>query len=67
MDTPQKILLVDDDPLIAQLVGMLVPVFRGDPFTVEHVLDYDNGLKRLLSGTHALCLLDYHLGAGDGL
>ena len=29
--------------------------------------DYDNGLKRLLSGTHALCLLDYHLGAGDGL
>lgn len=67
MDTPQKILLIDDDPLIAQLVGMLVAAFRGDSFTVEHVPDYDNGLKRLLSGSHALCLLDYHLGAGDGL
>ena len=67
MNSTPKILLIDDDPLIAQLVGMIVAVFQEDAYTLEHVPDYAGGLKRLLSGNYALCLLDYHLGEGDGL
>ena len=63
----QKILLIDDDPLVAQLIGMLVASFRGASFTLDHSPDYAGGLKRLLAGGYALCLLDYRLGDGDGL
>lgn len=67
MTPAKKLLLIDDDPLVAQLIGMLVEKFRGDPFTVEHAADYAGGLQRLLSGAYALCLLDYRLGTSDGL
>jgi len=67
MSHPQKLLLIDDDPLVAQLIGMLVATFRNSTFTLEHAPDYATGLQRLLAGNHALCLLDYRLGDGDGL
>ena len=67
MNNPRKILLIDDDPLVAQLIGMLVEKFQGEPFMVDHAADYAGGLQRLLGGTYALCLLDYRLGTGDGL
>jgi DNA-binding response OmpR family regulator len=67
MNNPRRILLIDDDPLVAQLIGMLVEKFQGEPFQVEHAADYAGGLQRLLAGTYALCLLDYRLGTGDGL
>jgi DNA-binding response OmpR family regulator len=59
--------LIDDDPLVAQLIGMLVGKFRGAAYVLEHARDYAGGLQRLLTGAHALCLLDYRLGDGDGL
>ena len=64
---PQKILLIDDDPLVGQLLGMLVATFQEAPSTLEHVRDYAGGLEHLLSGAYAVCLLDYRLGEGDGL
>jgi DNA-binding response OmpR family regulator len=67
MNVPQKILLIDDDPLVAQLVGMIVGAFREKSYALEHVSDYAGGLQRLLDGSYALCLLDYRLGDGDGL
>jgi CheY-like chemotaxis protein len=67
MNTMKKILLIDDDPLVAQLIGMLVEKFSGEPYALEHAADYAGGLQRLLSGGYALCLLDYRLGTGDGL
>jgi DNA-binding response OmpR family regulator len=67
MSSPQKILLIDDDPLVAQLVGMIVGAFRETSYTLEHSPDYSGGLQRLLSNSYALCLLDYRLGEGDGL
>jgi two-component system, cell cycle response regulator len=67
MEAAQKILLIDDDPLVAQLIGMLVGGFRGTPYTVDHSADYAGGLQRLLTGSYALCLLDYRLGDSDGL
>lgn len=66
MNLPKKILLIDDDPLVAQLMGMLVEKFS-EPYTLEHTADYAGGLQKLLTGTYALCLLDYRLGTGDGL
>ena len=66
MNLPKKILLIDDDPLVAQLMGMLVEKFS-EPYALEPVADYAGGLQRLLSGDYALCLLDYRLGTGDGL
>ncbi len=67
MEPAPKILLIDDDPLVAQLIGMLVGAFRGTAYTLEHAPDYAGGLERLLTGNYALCLLDYRLGDGDGL
>ena len=67
MNDSKTLLLIDDDPLVAQLVGMLVEKFRGEPFALEHVADYAGGLEQLLTGAYALCLLDYRLGDGDGL
>lgn len=67
MNHTKKILLIDDDPLVAQLIGMLIEKFREEAFELEHSSDYAGGLQRLLSGAYALCLLDYRLGTGDGL
>lgn len=67
MPQPQKILLIDDDTQMGQLVGFMVAAFRRGSFVFEHVKDFDVGLKTLLSGDYALCLLDYHLGDRDGL
>lgn len=67
MNNQRKILLIDDDPMIAQLIGMLVSKFHGEQYTVDHSADYESGLTRLLNGSYALCILDYHLGTSDGL
>ncbi|MEX2045060.1 MAG: response regulator [Opitutus sp.] len=67
MEPAQKILLIDDDPLVAQLIGLLVGAFRGTQYVLDHSPDYAGGLQRLLGGSYALCLLDYRLGDGDGL
>jgi DNA-binding response OmpR family regulator len=67
MNSPLKILLIDDDPLAAQLVGMIVASFHENSYALDHVPDYASGLQRLLDGSYALCLLDYRLGDGDGL
>ena len=67
MEPARKILLIDDDPLVAQLIGMLVGKFEGTPSTLDHSPDYAGGLQRLLTGGYTLCLLDYRLGDGDGL
>ena len=67
MPNAQKILLIDDDPMMAEIIGFMVSVFRRGPFVLEHVTDYAGGLRSLLSGAYALCLLDYNLGPRDGL
>jgi diguanylate cyclase (GGDEF)-like protein len=45
----------------------LVKNFRTGPFECEAAESYDSGLKKLLSGKYAVCLLDYRLGRRDGL
>ncbi len=67
MPSPQKILLIDDDATMAELIGFMVGAFRRGPLLVEHASTYEEGLRKLLTGTYGLCLLDYHLGPRDGL
>ncbi len=62
----KRILLIDDERLQHALVQGFVKRFR-QPWEVECASDYATGLKLLLSGRHAVCLLDYRLGLRDGL
>ena len=63
----RRILLIDDDRLQHRLVQGFVGGFRGGTWELETASDYASGLKRMLSGAHAVCLLDYRLGDRDGL
>lgn len=65
--TPRRILLIDDDRLQHHLLQGIVKGFRGGPWELDVAADYASGLKKLLSGRHAVCLLDYRLGDRDGL
>lgn len=59
-----KVLLVEDDPAIAELIGLHL-VDSG--FTLEHHTDGANGLNRALSGEHSLVILDLNLPGLAGM
>jgi len=63
----RKLLLIDDDRVQQRLVRELVKNFRSAPFELDEAGAYDEGLRKLLSGKYAACLLDYRLGDRDGL
>ncbi|MES1194255.1 MAG: diguanylate cyclase, partial [Opitutus sp.] len=63
----RQILLIDDDRLQQRLMQGLVQNFRGGAFELDGAQTYQEGLKKLLSGKYAVCLLDYRLDAQDGL
>jgi diguanylate cyclase (GGDEF)-like protein len=61
------ILCIDDDPVQLRVLEQMVKAFRYGLFQVDGAASYDEGLEKLGSGDHAVCLLDYRLDAGDGL
>ncbi len=63
----QRILLIDDDRLQQHLMQGLVKNFRGGGFELDGAQTYAEGLKKLVSGKYAVCLLDYRLDTQDGL
>jgi len=63
----RKILLIDDDRVQQRLMLALVKNFRGTPFELEGALTYEEGVKKLVSGKYAVCLLDFRLDDRDGL
>jgi len=63
----RRILLIDDDRLQQRLMQGLVQNFRGGAFELDGAQTYAEGLKKILSGKYAVCLLDYRLDAQDGL
>ena len=67
MSKVRKILLIDDDRLQQRLLQQHVQNFRSGPFELEEATTYAEGLKKLLSGKYAACLLDYQLDDRDGL
>lgn len=67
MTSPAKILLIDDDRLQFRLTQQHFKTFPSTEYELEWCATYEEGLAKLLEGTHAACLLDYRLGARDGL
>ena len=67
MAKTRKILLIDDDRTQQRLMQEMVKNFRTGPFELEEAETYADGLKKLLTGKYAACLLDYRLGDRDGL
>ena len=63
----RKVLLIDDDRLQQRMMHELVKSFRSGPFELEEAQTYGEGLKKLVSGKYAACLLDYRLDDRDGL
>lgn len=63
----RKLLLIDDERLQARVVEQQLKAFHGERFEFEWESTYEAGLKRLMSGDHAVCLLDFQLGPKDGL
>lgn len=67
MPQTQKILIIEDDRLQFRVTERLLANARMARFEVDWAQTFEDGLKRLLAGTYAACLLDYQLGARDGL
>lgn len=63
----RRLLLIDDDRLQARLVEQQLKAFRRERFQLEWAETFEEGLERLLSGEHEVCLLDFQLGPRDGL
>ena len=67
MPQSQKILIIEDDRLQFRVTERLLANARMARFEVDWAQTFEDGLKRLLTGAYAACLLDYQLGARDGL
>jgi diguanylate cyclase (GGDEF)-like protein len=63
----RRVLLIDDDRLQYRLTEASFSRFRQEKFAIDWADTYEKGLKQLLSGEYAACLLDYQLGQRDGL
>src|ERR1035437_3679451 len=63
----RKILLIDDDRMQFRLLQAHFKNFQGEHYVLEWAATYEEGLEKLLHGTHVACLLDYQLGVRKGL
>jgi len=64
---PRRILLIDDDRLQFRYTQAQFKNFRADRYDLDWAETFEDGLAQLLSGDYSACLLDYQLGARDGL
>jgi two-component system cell cycle response regulator len=64
----KKLLLIDDNRLAQEMLSRMVVKFADGPWELDWADTYDSGLKQILTGKYAVCLLDYRLdGDKDGL
>lgn len=66
-DLPIKVLLVDDDEDDYLITRDLLAAHRGRRYEIEWIYNCDAALAAIQSREHAICLLDYNLGARTGL
>lgn len=52
---------------MADILRLQIARFRRGPFVLDYADNYDEGLRRLLGGGYVLCVLDFNLGARNGL
>src|SRR5947209_5601941 len=62
-----RILLIDDDEDSYVITRRLLSQARDGVFELDWASTYEAGLEALRRGEHTACLLDYRLGARDGL
>ena len=62
-----RVLLIDDDEEDYLLTRDLLADLPGQPFSLAWVSTYEAGLAAVRDGTHDVYLLDFRLGAHDGL
>lgn len=62
-----SVLLIDDDQEDCLLLQKLLGRVKGVYYKVQSETSYEEGLKRLLDGENEVCLVDYQLGARNGI
>ena len=62
-----RVLLVDDDEDDSLLTRDLLREIAHSRFEVDWEGSYETGMERLVRGAHDVCLVDYRLGARDGV
>ncbi len=62
-----KVLLIEDDEDDFVIARGLLAEIRGAQFALDWVKTYEAGLETLLRNQHEICLLDYRLGARNGI
>ena len=67
MASKLKVLIVDDDPGIRALIQRYLDAIEGVPFELDWVGTAEEALDRLIHGDYDVYLVDYRLGASDGL
>ena len=67
MSEPLRILLIDDDENTFTLTKELLREISGRPVEFEWAADSEAGLAGILAEQHEIYLLDYRLGAADGI
>lgn len=63
----RRILLIDDDRMQFRLTQAHFQNFHAEAFSLDWAETYEEGLRKLMSGDYAACLLDYMLGQRNGL
>jgi two-component system cell cycle sensor histidine kinase/response regulator CckA len=67
MTNPIRVLLVDDDPDYHLITRDLLSDIQEARFDLTAVTTYDEAAQAISSHQHDVCLIDYRLGARDGL
>lgn len=63
----RRVLLIDDDRAQSRLTAAQLKHFPRDHYELDWAGTYEEGLRKLLEGGYAACLLDYQLGPRDGI
>src|SRR5437870_56965 len=66
-DRQIKVLLVEENEDKFVTTRRLLDQITGASYQVERVSDFERGLRALASGQYDACLVDYRLGARDGI
>ncbi len=62
-----KVLLIEDDEEDVFITRKLLSRIEGTAYALDSVSTYEAGLEAILKDKHDICLLDYRLGARNGL
>ncbi|MCI0366112.1 MAG: PAS domain S-box protein, partial [Phycisphaerales bacterium] len=62
-----KVLLVEDDEDDYILARGLLAEIKGSRFKLDWISTYEEGLKAMVANKHDVCLVDYRLGARNGI